>query len=80
MKMNTHVSIPNPIFKESQQLARKLGITLNELYTNALSSFLAQHKSGYVTEKLNKVYNQESSQIDSELIDIQLSSLDGDSW
>ena len=78
--MNTHVSIPNPIFKETQQLARKLGITLNELYTNALSAFLAQHKDGYVTEKLNEVYSRESSKIEQELVDIQLSSLDEDTW
>jgi len=78
--MNTNVSIPNPVFKETQQLARKLGITLNELYTNALASFLAQHKSGYITKKLNEVYNQELSKIDSDLIDIQVSSLEEGPW
>jgi len=78
--MQKSVSIPNPIFKATQQLAQKLGISLNELYTAALTSYLSQHKTGYVTEKLNKVYKAESSKIDSELIDIQLSSLDEDIW
>ena len=78
--MEANVLIPNPIFKETQQLAKKLGISMNELYTTALASFIAQHKKDYITDKLNTVYQEESSSIDKELVEIQLFSIEKDAW
>ena len=76
--MKTDISVPNPIFKSAQRLAEKLGISLSELYTAALSEYVATHEN--VTEALNQVYEVESSEMEPELVQIQMISVDGENW
>ncbi len=76
--MKTDISIPNPVFKSAQRLAEKLGISLSELYTAALSEYLTTHEN--VTEALNRVYEVESSEMEPELVQIQMASVDSENW
>ena len=76
--MKTDISIPNPVFKSAQRLAKKLGISLSELYTAALSEYLTTHEN--VTEALNQVYEVESSEMEPELVQIQMASVDEENW
>ena len=76
--MKTDISIPNPVFKSAQRLAKKLGISLSELYTAALSEYLTTHEN--VTEALNRVYEVESSEMEPELVQIQMASVDSENW
>jgi hypothetical protein len=76
--MKTDISIPNPVFKSAQRLAKKLGISLSELYTAALSEYLITHEN--VTEALNRVYEVESSEMEPELVQIQMASVDRENW
>lgn len=76
--MKTDISIPNPIFKSAQRLAEKLGISLSELYTAALSEYVTMHEN--VTEALNQVYEVEDSEIEPELVQIQMASVEGENW
>jgi hypothetical protein len=78
--MKSDISIPNPLFRSAQQLAEKLGISLSDLYTAALSDYVIAHKKGNVTEILNQVYETEPSEIEPELVTIQMVSVGGDSW
>ncbi len=66
--MKADISIPNPLFKSAQRLAEKLGISLSELYAAALSEYVIAHEN--VTEALNQVYKEESSEIEPELVQI----------
>jgi len=77
--MKADISIPNPISEAAEQLARKLGMTLSELYTAAISAFMASHQSD-ITEKLNRIYEKESSSVDSALINAQFASSDNETW
>jgi acetyl-CoA carboxylase alpha subunit len=78
--MKSDISIPNPLFRSAQQLAEKLGISLSDLYTAALSDYVISHEKGNVTEILNQVYETEPSEIEPELVTIQMISVGGDSW
>jgi len=78
--MKSNISIPNPLFRSAQQLAEKLGISLSDLYTAALSDYVISHEKGNVTEILNQVYETEPSEIEPELVTLQMISVGGDSW
>lgn len=76
--MNAAISIPNPIFEAAKQVAQRLGMSLNEFCTAALAAYVAEHQIIDVTDKLNQVYETESSSIDPVLLEIQVASLDGE--
>jgi len=73
--MKTALTIPNPIFKESKQRAKELGMSFDEFCTKALAAFKPEHNYKNVTEALNEVYKTESSSIDPELKRMQSISL-----
>ena len=52
--MKTAVSIPDPLFKEAEAAARKMGISRSKLVQTALEEFLAQRRDLAITEAINK--------------------------
>ena len=78
--MKTAISIPDPIFKAAERLARRLGITRSRLYTKAVIEYLQKHKNDLVCEKLNDIYAEESSSLDSALQAMQWASIDEEEW
>ena len=78
--MNAAISIPNPIFETCKQLSQKLGMSLDEFCTVALTAYIAEQQTTDVTDKLNQVYKRESSSIDPVLLKIQVASLGGETW
>lgn len=51
--MKVAVSIPDPIFAEAEELARRLGTSRSEVYARALDAFAAAHAPDRVTEALD---------------------------
>jgi metal-responsive CopG/Arc/MetJ family transcriptional regulator len=78
--MKTAISIPNDVFEAAEKLARRLGVSRSQLYTNAVSEFLRCHFSDEVTEKLNEIYDKESSELDSVARALQHAGLGKDEW
>ena len=78
--MKTAISIPGPVFENAKQLAQKMDMSLSELYTAALSAYVADYQNEDVTEKLNEVYEKEPSELDTELIALQVVSIGDESW
>jgi hypothetical protein len=78
--MKAEISIPNPIFEAATQLAQKLDMSLSELYTAALAAYVATYQDEDVTDRLNEVYETESSTLESELIKIQVATIGDESW
>ncbi len=74
--MKTAISIPDPIFKAAERLARRLGMTRSRLYTNAVTEYIQKHRNDEVCEKLNEIYERESSSLDSATQAIQWASID----
>jgi metal-responsive CopG/Arc/MetJ family transcriptional regulator len=78
--MKTAISIPDPIFKAAEKLARHLGMTRSRLYTKAVTEYIQKHKNDEVFEKLNEIYERESSSLDSTTQAIQWASIDEEEW
>ena len=78
--MESTVSIPTDLLEESQKAARKLGMSLTEFFSVAIRSFVSKNQFQNVTEKLNEIYETESSSIDPNLMKMQVLSLENESW
>ena len=78
--MKTAISLPDPLFAEAEQVAKRLRISRSKLYATAIAQFLKQHGSRGVTERLNEVYAKEESKLDPVLHGLQLRSLPREDW
>lgn len=77
--MKIAVSIPEELFKSAESLGKRLGVSRSRLYATALAEFLAKHQGRKTTERLNRVYSAEDSQLDEPVRRLQARSL-GDTW
>ncbi|MEC4818500.1 MAG: hypothetical protein SAK29_35300 [Scytonema sp. PMC 1069.18] len=78
--MKTAISLPDSVFEEAEALARQLGISRSELYTNALKAYLRKHSREQIQNKLNQIYSEESSVLDPVLAKMQFMSLAREDW
>jgi metal-responsive CopG/Arc/MetJ family transcriptional regulator len=69
--MKTAISLPDSIFEEAESLAKQLGVSRSELYTNALKAYLKTYNRDLILSKLNQIYSEESSKLDPVLERIQ---------
>ncbi len=56
--MKTAVSVPDEIFRAAERLARRLKKSRSELYSRALSEYVARHSSDEATEAMNAAVNE----------------------
>lgn len=78
--MKTAISIPDPLFKEADRLAKRLGVSRSQLYSRALAALVGSMKAEDVTAALNEVYARESSKADPVLSALQLATLKPEDW
>ena len=69
--MKTAISIPDPLFRKADDLAKHLEISRSELYARAVEEYLGEHRADRVREALDAVYGEESSELDPELAAMQ---------
>ena len=77
--MKANVSIPNSVAQAAERLAKRLDVSLSELYTVALNSYVISHQDD-VTDALNRVYVTEPSSLDPELVKVQVALLEDEKW
>ena len=53
--MKTAISIPDEIFKDAEDMARRLKKSRSQLFSEAMREYLARHDRDQVTEALNDV-------------------------
>lgn len=53
--MKTAISIPDGVFQEAEQYARRAKKSRSKLYSEALAEYLARHAPEAITEAMNKV-------------------------
>ncbi len=70
--MKTDISIPNHIYQAAEKLAKELGISLSDLYADALTAYLSVHEKKNIAEKLDTTYVTEPSQVESEMVEMQI--------
>jgi metal-responsive CopG/Arc/MetJ family transcriptional regulator len=78
--MKTAVSIPDKLFSVADQYAKKHGFSRSHLYAKALATFLEQHPADYITDQLNKVYPDDSSELDQGLVNMQMNAMEKEKW
>jgi metal-responsive CopG/Arc/MetJ family transcriptional regulator len=78
--MKTAISLPDQLFVEAEQVAKRLHMSRSKLYATAIAQFLKQHGSREVTARLNEVYAKEKSQLDPVLHALQIQSLPHEDW
>ena len=78
--MKVAVSIPDPLFRSAESLARKLKKPRSRLYAEALASYLSSHDPKAVTENLNQVYSRHPSTVDPALEKAQAETLLDETW
>jgi metal-responsive CopG/Arc/MetJ family transcriptional regulator len=79
-RMKTAISLPEDLFRRAEAAARKLKMSRSQLYANAIAEFLERRRSSKITERLNKVYSKEPSELDPALQSAQIRSLEKDNW
>ena len=78
--MKTAISIPDSIFETAEKFAERQGLSRSELYTRAVKEYLERNRNDRVTEVLNEIYEQESSEIDPIIKQMQFSSVTKEIW
>lgn len=78
--MKTAISLPDALFAEAEQVAKRLRMSRSRLYARAIGRFVKQHRSRNVTEQLNDLYSKEDSSVDPVLHALQLKSLPHEEW
>lgn len=52
--MKTAISLPDPLFAEADDLARRLGKSRSQLYAEAVAEYVARHDSDEITRRMNE--------------------------
>jgi metal-responsive CopG/Arc/MetJ family transcriptional regulator len=52
--MKTAISIPDEVFADAERLAKRLKSSRSELYSRAISEFVARHAPDQVTEAMDE--------------------------
>ena len=78
--MKTAVSMPDELFRQAENAARRLRVSTGELYAKAIAEFLKRQHDNGITERLNEVYAHHPSTVDPGLHSAQLKSLGDDVW
>lgn len=56
--MKTAVSVPDEVFEQAERAAKQLKLSRSELYSRALSEYLARHTESEVTAAINAVISE----------------------
>lgn len=59
--MKTAISLPDDLFEEAEQLARRARKPRSQLYAEALAEYLARHAPDEVTAAMNQVMDKLAS-------------------
>ena len=56
--MKTAISVPDEVFEQAERAAKQLKLSRSELYSRALSEYLARHTDSEVTAAINAVISE----------------------
>lgn len=78
--MKVAISLPDPVFRSAEMLARKLGKSRSQLYAEAIAEYVGARGAKALTARLNTVYRKEPSDVDAALKYAQLERLSREAW
>ena len=56
--MKTAISVPDEVFEQGEQAAKRLKLSRSELYSRAMSEYLARHTDSEVTAAINAAISE----------------------
>ena len=78
--MKTAISVPNKVFREAEAHARRTKKSRSQLYSEALSEYLARHSPDPVTEAMNRVMDELGEAVDPFLSEAARRVLERSEW
>ncbi|MBK7902917.1 MAG: hypothetical protein IPJ97_08105 [Proteobacteria bacterium] len=78
--MKIAISVPDEVFEAGEHLARQLGISRSQLYSDALATYLSARGAEEVTARLNAIWRRTVSDLDPALHRAQIQSLADEAW
>jgi hypothetical protein len=78
--MESTILLPEPIQAQALTLAQQLGISVNDLCTEAIVAYLHKHDRRVMLTQLNEVYSAEDVALDPAIAAIQYASLPREDW
>jgi len=80
--MKTAISIPDPLFRAADRLAKRMHVSRSRLYASAVSEFVNGRERGDVRERLDRIYGPggQTSSLPRDLAVMQSMSLGSGEW
>lgn len=78
--MKTELAVSRTVSRAAKQLARQMGMTLEEFFATAITAYVVAHQKQLVTEALNQIYARESSALDPTIAQLQRLTLGDEEW
>jgi len=78
--MKIAISVPDAVFEAGEHLAKQLGLSRSQLYSDALSAYLSRRGAEAVTTRLNAVYAGQASSVEPALARAQEPLLANEAW
>ena len=78
--MKTAISIPDNLFQNIDYYVKKKGISRSKLISVAVEEYLKTHEAAEISKKLNRIYSEEDSCVEKNLLNMQLKSMGKDKW
>ena len=78
--MKIAISVPDGVFEAGEQLARQLGVSRSQLYSDALATYLSARGAQEVTARLNAIFAAQPADLDPALNRAQLKTLADEAW
>ena len=78
--MKTAISIPDPLFRAADRLAKRKGLSRSELYARAVAALLRQEDESEVTARLDRLYEGTDSRLEPALAGLPSKVLEQEDW
>jgi metal-responsive CopG/Arc/MetJ family transcriptional regulator len=78
--MKIAISVPDEVFEAGEHLARQLGVSRSQLYSDALATYLSARGAQEVTARLNAIFAAQPTDLDPALSRAQLKTLADEAW
>ncbi len=78
--MKTAISIPDEVYAQAEEAARRLGVSRSGLYARAVAEFVARNRGLGVREALDSVYRVGEAKVDGALARAQAASVPDEGW
>jgi len=78
--MKTAISIPDKIYHDAERISRRLKKSRRQVYTEAVTEYIARHDPEAVTEAMNRVCERVDTRPDSALAAAARRTLEAVEW